>query len=230
MRALYYVSDITITDESEASSNIENLEGQNTTISLTPSLTYDTRNRGFNATDGMVARLQMEYAGFGGDFDFIRYTGETAVYWPLVWKLVGMTRLQGGYITGDNVPDYERFFVGGINTIRGVERKDISPRDPDSTDLDPPLVGGESYGVLSLELIFPIGEDMGLYGVTFYDTGNVWEEDVDPDFGGLVSTAGAGLRWQSPFGALRLEYGFVVDEGDTEASGGKLEFTMGSAF
>ena len=72
--------------------------------------------------------------------------------------------------------------------------------------------------------------DLGLYGVAFYDTGNEWQEGESVDFGNLISTAGGGLRWLSPFGALRLEYGFVIDAGDTEASGGKLEFTMGSSF
>jgi outer membrane protein insertion porin family len=227
---LFDVSDITITDRDKASSNIERLEGENTTSSLTPSLVYDTRDNPFVPSRGLVAKGSVEYAGLGGDFEFTKYKAETAKYWPLFWKLVGMTRVQGGYITGNKVPDYERFFVGGINTIRGVESEDISPTDPESDDANPPLIGGESYGVLNLELIFPIGEDMGLYGVTFYDTGDVWEEGENPDFGALVSTAGGGLRWQSPFGALRLEYGFVVDAGNTDASGGKLEFTMGSTF
>ena len=226
---LFDLSDITITDREEASSNIEDLEGENTTSALTPGIVYDSRDRAFNTTRGLVAKGSVEYAGLGGDFKYSKYMAETAQYWPLFWKLVGMTRLQGGYITGSNVPDYERFYIGGINTIRGVERDDISRReDPD--DPDSPLVGGESYGVFNLELSFPIGEEMGLYGVTFYDTGNVWEEDENPEFGNLVSTAGAGLRWLSPFGALRLEYGFVVDEGDTDADGGQLEFTMGTTF
>ena len=77
-----------------------------------------------------------------------------------------MTRAQGGYISGDNIPDYEYFYIGGINTIRGVDKDDVSPRefpnDPNSA-----LVGGDRYGVLNLELTFPIGEEMGLYGVTF---------------------------------------------------------------
>lgn len=226
---LFDISDITITDEDDASSNIKRLEGENTTSSITTALVYDSRDRAFNTTRGSVYRAEIEYAGLGGDFDFVKYTAQTGWYWPLFWKLVAATKAQGGYISGDEVPDYERFFIGGINTIRGVEKEDVSrrevPGDPDS-----PLIGGESYAVFNAELTFPIGEEMGLYGVAFYDTGNVWEEDEDPDFGNLVSTAGGGLRWQSPFGALRLEYGFVVDAGDTEASGGKLEFTMGSTF
>ena len=226
---LYDVSDITITDATKASSNILKLRGTNTTSSITTGLKYDTRDRTFNTTRGSISRADVEYAGLGGDFEFTKYTAESAWYWPLFWKLVGMTRGQGGYITGDNIPDYENFFVGGINTIRGVDKEDVSPRefpnDPDSA-----LVGGNRYAVFNFELLFPIGEEMGLYGVTFFDTGNVWEEGESADFGNLIQTAGGGVRWASPFGALRLEYGFVVDAADTEASGGKLEFTMGSTF
>jgi outer membrane protein insertion porin family len=224
-------SDIKITDESEASSNILELEGENITSSVTANLRYDSRDRGFNTTRGSTSKLEVEYAGLGGDFNFTKYTAETAWYWPLFWKLVGMTRAQGGYISGDDddVPDYEKFYIGGMSTIRGVEKDDISRRE-DPADPDSPLVGGEKYAVFNVELTFPIGEEMGLYGVAFYDTGNVWEEGQDVDFGELVSTAGGGLRWQSPFGALRLEYGFVIDSADTDASGGKLEFTMGQSF
>ena len=226
---LFDVSDIEITDITKTSRNIRELEGTNTTSSITTTLRYDSRDRGFNTTKGSMSLGEVEYAGLGGDFEFTKYRAETAWYWPLFWKLVGMTRAQGGYITGDNIPDYELFYIGGINTIRGVDKDDVSPRefpnDPNSA-----LVGGDRYAVFNLELTFPLGEEMGLYGVTFYDTGNVWEEDEDLDFGNLISTAGGGLRWLSPFGALRLEYGFVIDAADTEASGGKLEFTMGTAF
>ena len=222
-------SDIKITDFLEASSNIIKLRGENITSSVTTSLGYDSRDRGFNATRGSTSVVGIEYAGLGGDFNFTKYTAETAWYWPLFWKLVGMTRAQGGYITGGDIPDYEKFFIGGINTIRGVDKDDISqrefPNDPNS-----PLIGGEKYAVFNFELTFPIGEEMGLYGVAFYDTGNEWEEGQGVDFGELVSTAGGGLRWLSPFGALRLEYGFVIDAADTQASGGKLEFTMGQSF
>jgi outer membrane protein insertion porin family len=226
---LYDVSDIEITDFTKASTNIIKLAGTNVTSSITTTLRYDSRNRAFNTTSGSTHMMEIEYAGLGGDFDFTKYRADTAWYWPLFWKLVGMTRAQGGYITGDNIPEYEMFYIGGINTIRGVDKNDVSPRefpnDPNSA-----LVGGNRYAVLNLELSFPIGEEMGLYGVAFYDTGNEWQEGESVDFGNLISTAGGGLRWLSPFGALRLEYGFVIDAGDTEASGGKLEFTMGSSF
>ncbi len=226
---LYDVSDITITDYLEASTNIIELRGTNTTSSITTSLRYDSRDRGFNTTKGSTHLIEVEYAGLGGDFDFTKYRAETAWYWPLLWKLVGMTRAQGGYITGDNIPDYELFYIGGINTIRGVDKDQVSPREFPN-DPNSPLVGGTRYTVFNFEISFPIGEEMGLYGVTFYDTGNEWQEGESVDFGNLISTAGGGLRWLSPFGALRLEYGFVINAADTEASGGKLEFTMGTTF
>ena len=226
---LYDVSDIKITDYEKASLNIIELAGTNTTSSITTTLRYDSRDRAFNTTKGSTHFLEVEYAGLGGDFKFTKYRAETAWYWPLFWKLVGMTRGQGGYISGSNIPEYEMFFIGGINTIRGVDKDEISPREFPN-DPNSPLVGGNRYAVFNLELSFPIGEEMGLYGITFYDTGNEWEENESVDFGNLVSTAGGGIRWLSPFGALRLEYGFVINAADTDASGGKLEFTMGSTF
>jgi outer membrane protein insertion porin family len=123
-------------------------------------------------------------------------------------------------------PDYEKFYIGGINTIRGVEKDDISQRE-DPNDPNSPLIGGDKYAVFNAELSFPVGEEMGLYGVVFYDTGNVWEEGESPDFGLLVSTAGGGLRWQSPFGALRLEYGFVIDAADTTLPVGNWNLRWG---
>jgi len=224
-------SDIDITNITEASETTIENEGENITSSVTGNLKYDSRDQGFVPTRGSTTKGEVEYSGLGGDYNFTKVTGDTAWYWPLFWKLVGMTRAQGGYIFGEttDVPDYERFFVGGINTIRGVEKDDVSRRE-DSNNPASALIGGEKYAVFNFELTFPIGEEMGLYGVTFYDTGNTWEEGQDVDFNKLVSTVGGGLRWQSPFGALRLEYGFVVDAADTDASGGKLEFTMGSSF
>ncbi len=226
---LFDVSDITITSYEKASTNIIKLRGTNTTSSITTNLRYDSRDRSFNTTKGSTHFIEVEYAGLGGDFEYTKYRAETAWYWPLFWKLIGMTRAQGGYITGDNIPDYELFYVGGINTIRGVSMDEVSPHEIPN-DPNSPLVGGTRYAVFNVELSFPLGEEMGLYGVTFYDTGNTWEEGESVDFGNLVSTAGAGLRWMSPFGALRLEYGFVINAADTQASGGKLEFTMGSTF
>jgi outer membrane protein insertion porin family len=229
-RYLFDVSDVTITDFQEASDSIKDLVGENTTSSFTTTLRYDSRDHPFHTTRGAVHEASVEYAGLGGDIEYIKYIAETGYYVPLFWVFTGHARAVGGYIDETGLtPDWERFFLGGISTLRGVKPKDISPRE-DENDPDSPLLGGEKMVLFSAELLFPIGKDWGLQGVVFMDAGDVYITGEDYDLGNLVKTAGGGLRWFSPLGPLRLEYGFVVDDGGTEASGGRFEFTMGSQF
>lgn len=230
LRYLCDVSDVTITDPAEASNTIEELEGENLTSSLTTALRYDSRDHPFHTTQGAFHEASVEYAGLGGDIEFIKYTAETGYYVPLFGPFTGHGRAMAGYIDETGLtPDWERFFLGGISTLRGVKPKDISPRE-DESDPDSPLLGGEKMILFNLEILFPIGEDWGLQGVAFVDAGDVFLPGESYDLGNLVKTAGGGLRWFSPLGPLRLEYGFVIDDGGTEASGGRFEFTMGTQF
>ncbi len=226
------LTDIQITNRDEASDTILDLEGENLKSGVTASIRYDTTNSAFNPTKGSVYALSSEYAGLGGDIGFAKVTGEIGWYLPFTEYLTGVVRTKSGYVTEHDdgkLPDYERFYLGGITTIRGVDRDDINPKeDPD--DEDSALIGGDKFLLFNLELVFPISKDLGLMGVTFFDVGDVYDNNEDIDPSTFVKTAGGGIRWFSPFGPLRVEYGFVVDAGETEASGGKFEFTMGRSF
>ena len=222
------LTDVKITDKDQASDNIKKLRGENVTSAVTAGLRYDSRNRGFNPDRGSVNDISVQFAGLGGDFEYIKYLGETGWYIPLIGELTGFTRAQGGYLESvGKVPDYEKFFIGGISTVRGVQPKDVSPRDKNGN-----LEGGETYVAFTAELLHPIGKEWGLVGVVFMDMGDVWKtaNDTDLTWGDMVKTCGAGIRWNSPLGPLRFEYGYVIDQGHTDASGGKLEFTMGAQF
>ncbi len=146
--------------------------------------------------------------------------------------MTGYWRGQGGWIDdrGDT-PDYEKFFIGGADTVRGVESKDVSPEEVND-DGDTVRVGSEVYVAFNHELRYPIGEELGLMAIAFMDMGDLWRKsnDVEFAFSDMVKTVGGGLRWLSPMGPLRLEYGYVYDSGDTDAEGGKFEFSMGSQF
>lgn len=74
------------------------------------------------------------------------------------------------------------------------------------------------------ELVFPLIRNAGMKAVLFYDTGNAWNSGYH--FEDMRQTAGVGVRWYSPIGPLRLEYGFVLDQKPGE-SGGRFEFTLG---
>ncbi len=206
------------------------LEGTNATSSLALSLRYDSRNRLFNPTEGANHSATVEYAGgpLGGDVGYIKYVGELGYYHPLVWRTTGFIRGRAGYVRKHSdwlLPPYERFFLGGINSLRGFDWRDLSPKDENRDN-----IGGDKFVQLNLELIFPLIEEAGIMGVLFYDTGNVYDNHEKIEFDSLRQSAGAGIRWYSPIGPIRLEYGHVLDPKPGRGDGGRWEFTMGSAF
>ena len=113
----------------------------------------------------------------------------------------------------------------GLNTLRGFERDDLSPRDENGAE-----IGGNSFVVLNAEIRFPLVKEAGVYGVVFYDTGNIWSDDENIDPGDLRQSAGAGVRWLSPMGPIRIEYGYILDPEPTDHGPGAWEFSMASAF
>jgi outer membrane protein insertion porin family len=159
---------------------------------------------------------------------FIKYLAETGWYRLLYWKLVGVAHAAGGYVNklpGYELPDYEKFYLGGINSLRGFDRDDLAPRDSNG---DP--VGGDKYVQFNFELRFPLVEQAGVSGVIFYDTGGVYLDSQDIDWANLRRSAGVGFRWLSPVGPIRLEYGWILDPEPTDHGSGKFEFSMGGAF
>ena len=232
--SLYYRFDVTniseITDD--ASDNIKNLEGENTTSSVTTTLTYDSRDKAFNTTSGQNHRLAYTYAGLGGDIGFNKVVGELGWYIPLYKSLVTFLHGEAGWvgqIPGYTLPDYEKFYLGGMNSIRGFDFQGIyiPTINSDGEDAEE---GGNSYVQFNLEFTYPILKDLGVVGVIFYDTGNVYAQGEMIDLGDLRQSAGYGIRWYSPLGPIRVEAGHILDPRDDESSGPKWEFSMGSAF
>ncbi len=212
------------------SKEIKELEGDNTTSSLSASIRYDSRNRVFNPTEGEDHSFTVEYAGgpLGGDIGFTKFIAETGWYIPLFWSTVGFLHGKGGYVTensGEMLPDYERFYLGGINSMRGFDWRDISALDDEGEK-----IGGDKFVQFNLEFIFPLIKKAGLIGLLFYDTGNVYGDNENLDLGDLRQSAGFGIRWYSPMGPIRLENGYILDPEEGESTGGKWEFSMGSAF
>ncbi|MEW6259406.1 MAG: outer membrane protein assembly factor BamA [Thermodesulfobacteriota bacterium] len=228
---LSYTFDISdLYDLSPTASNyFKVMEGKNTLSSLTPSIRYDSRDRVFNPTEGANHQISVEYAGdfLGGTIGFTKYIAETGWYIPLFWKTVGFIHAKGGIIDqhpGELLPPYDRFYLGGINSLRGFSWRDLSPVDENGDK-----IGGDKFVQFNLEYIFPLIREAGVMGVVFYDTGNVYDDNDDIDLGNLRKSAGAGIRWYSPMGPIRLEYGHILDRKENENSG-RWEFAIGSAF
>ncbi|MFP3980923.1 MAG: outer membrane protein assembly factor BamA [Desulfobacterales bacterium] len=201
--------------------------GRFTESSLTTSIVYDSRDRAISPTEGSRHELSFQYAGLGGDVGYAKTTAELGKYFPLFWSTVGFLHAEGGYVKeagGKYLPDYEKFYLGGINSLRGFDWRDVSVRDDDGN-----RVGGEKFVQFNAEFIFPLIEKAGLRGLLFYDTGNVYKEGTRVDLGELRESAGFGIRWYSPMGPIRLERGYILDPREGEDDG-RWEFAIGGAF
>ncbi|MBW2053919.1 MAG: outer membrane protein assembly factor BamA [Deltaproteobacteria bacterium] len=220
----YEVVDLTNIDEN-ASESIKELEDDNTISSITTSLVYDSRDRKFNPTKGSRNSISLEYAGLGGGFAFTKYLGETGWYIPVFWDIVTFLHGEIGYVqenSSGKLPDYERFYLGGINSLRGYDWQDIFVLDENGDE-----IGGNKFIQFNVELIFPLLKKQGIVGLLFYDTGNVYDDGESIELSNLRKTAGFGFRWYSPMGPIRIERGYVID---SEGSGAQWEFGMGTSF
>jgi outer membrane protein insertion porin family len=125
------------------------------------------------------------------------------------------------YGSTESVPISERFFAGGQSTIRGFELDGVGPQE------DGRPVGGEASLILNQEFRFPVWGRLG--GVLFYDAGNVYRELGDFDPSDLRHVLGTGIRFNAPFGPLRLEYGVKLDR-EAGESPGEWHFAIGAVF
>ncbi|MBI4844212.1 MAG: outer membrane protein assembly factor BamA [Nitrospirae bacterium] len=225
---VYNLETVEITDVVEgASSLITDQEGTSTTSSISPSVWRDTRDNYLDPTTGSRIALNTTVAGLGGDNYFAKGVIDSGRYFPLFWDTVLSLRGRFGYASGFNgeeLPLYERFYVGGINSVRGLSFGEAGPRNPNGE-----RIGGNKELIFNAELIFPIAKEAKLKGVLFFDAGSAFENTENISVGKLRPTTGAGLRWNSPFGPIRLEWGFNLDQKPDETSS-KIEFTMGGVF
>ena len=224
----YTIENVEITDIAEdASTNIKEQEGQKITSSISPSIWRDTRDSYLDPSTGSKHALALEVAGLGGDNYFYKYLFSSSWYIPSKWNTTIGLRGRLGYATGfsgKELPLYERFYVGGISTIRGLGFGEGGPRDDEETK-----IGGNKELIFNAEYIVPISKEIKLKGVLFFDYGAAFDDSVNINLDDMRYTTGFGIRWLSPFGPLRLEWGFNLDpkfdEGDN-----KIEFSMGGLF
>ncbi len=227
-----YTYEIATIDEIETTDlSILELYGDNIESSVGMSIRYDSRDRIFNPTEGMKHSFSVEHAGggiLGGDYAYTKYIGEMGIYFPVFWDFVFFIHGKAGYVhknSGGILPDYEKFYLGGMNSVRGYDWQGIYVLTEDGND-----VGGEKFLQGNLELLFPLVKTAGLMGVLFYDAGNVFSKNENYSLDDLRKSWGYGIRWFSPMGPIRLEYGRMLDPDENEKENGRWEFTMGQAF
>jgi outer membrane protein insertion porin family len=221
----YNLESVEIFDiKDSASDTIKDQEGESITSSIAPSIVRDSRDYFLDPHSGSRNALYLKYAGLGGDNKYFKGVFDSSWFFPL-GPTTFATRGRYGYadgLYGEELPLYERFYVGGINTVRGLDWGEAGPRDENGD-----VIGGEEELIFNFEYIFPLVPEARLKGLFFYDVGGAWNHaDGLED---LRNTVGAGVRWISPVGPLRLEYGYVLDQRPGEDQS-KIEFTFGTFF
>lgn len=218
---------------------------------------WDTRDNRMLPTSGWNTSLYAEYAGraTASENNFVRWGGFARHYQrlgdsPFVLRLNGELGVTTS-LDGKGVPLSERYLLGGIYDIRGYQARSIGPqlfaqRPGDiGQSLSPLPLGGNAQLIGNAEIEFPISKRMGLSGVAFFDIGNAFNLEnrfcngstttvdactpVSGMLGNLRKSVGLGVRWQSPIGPLRLEWGLPLDLKPGEKPSG-LDFTIGTSF
>jgi outer membrane protein insertion porin family len=191
------------------------------TSSVGYSLTYDTRDNRKRPTEGVYYTLAQDLAGVGGDVRYLRTVGEARGYYAVTDHVVAMGRAGGGIIGGWGGQDVRLLdlFYKGSETVRGFAVAGIGPRDSASANRD--ALGGRMFYATTAELLFPIPgapQEMGLRGAVFADAGALWGVNRTaaalPGLAGNTAapraSIGVGLAWDSPIGALRVDYAYPL--------------------
>jgi outer membrane protein insertion porin family len=193
---------------------------------------YSTLDNPRVPTSGIVLEFKQDFAGIGGDVNFIRSTGSLRSYYEVFADVVAVVNLQGGHIASWGGKDLRMLdhFQMGPNLVRGFAPAGIGPRDMAAPAQD--SLGGSMYWGASLEAQSPIPyvpRDVGLKVAAFADAGSLWDykgpttwavtgEQVSgcwvvanvycplDNSMGIRASVGMGLIWNSPFGPLRFDY------------------------
>jgi len=217
------------------------------------SVIYNTTDSNRNPTRGVLAEVRQDFAGLGGDVNFIRTVGDARMYYELMSDIVSVLHLQGGHVTGWGGKDLRMLdhFQMGPNLVRGFQTAGIGPRDL-TLGTSGDALGGTMYWGASVEAQFPIfgvPKDFGLRAALFADAGSVWGYKgprLFPTTGTSVTTldlvtgkdtdamtvrtsVGAGLIWDSPFGPIRIDYAWPITK-DPNDRVQQLRFSGGTKF
>lgn len=211
-----------------ASQAFQDEEGDKLKSQITLGLVNDTRDNQRLTRRGHKLEGSISYAGgvLGGDVETYGFNLEGSQYFSLPWDTIflinGEIALIDSWGNGD-VPIFDRLYLGGANTLRGFDYRDVGPKDL----LGEPI-GGRTMARLTLEYTFPVVEKVR--GAVFYDTGFVNADAYDISTANINSNVGFGVRLDLPIGPIRIDYGIPMQADQFNDSGGKFNFNVGYQF
>ena len=196
-------------------------------------LTYDKRNHRRKPTRGLYGTVAQEFAGVGGDKQYIRTYMEGRAYYPITEKITFASRVKGGHISGwgSKTLDSSDGFTSSADCVRGFEAGGFGPRTLDA-GVHGSAVGTEAYACATAEIRFPfpfIPDNLGLSGAVFADAGTVFDPilsagTVDDDT--IRASVGVGILWDSPMGPLRMDFAYALQDEDYDQ---KQLFSFGAS-
>jgi outer membrane protein insertion porin family len=194
------------------------------------SLAIDTRNNVQLTSRGQRSEIETEFAGgpLGGETDFYKFELRSSWYFPgffegHIWELRGRGGVVDNYRNSKPVPLFDRFFLGGVGSLRGYKYREVGPRDGGEP------IGGDTYWFGSVEYSVPIIERLRL--AIFYDIGNVYQKAYSFTLADgqrfYNDNWGMGIRLNIPrLGPLRLDYGIPVSHDFGTSGSGRFQFSV----
>lgn len=196
------------------------------TSAVTVGAVLDRRDNIFLPTSGYRYHTSLEVAGPGGDFYYWKLINKLSYNHLLPADMIFGIRFVVGYAEGyegRDLPVFERFKLGGMFSLRGFDSGSVGPKDPSTGE----VVGGNSEAFANVELLLPLVKKAKFYGLVFLDAGNAYNDFEN--FTDVRSSFGAGVRWLSPIGPIRLEWGHVINPLPGERKS-NWEFLFGGFF
>ncbi|MBI2167142.1 MAG: outer membrane protein assembly factor BamA [Candidatus Omnitrophica bacterium] len=215
---------------SDAPKVVRDFEGSTTLSRFRLSQNWDTRDSMINPGRGLLFSLQEELVGsfIGGEEDFYTLQANYTHYWTLFKKHVIEFRFRIGtsqdFGDSDTVPVFDRFYAGGLGTVRGFNYRRVGPLEAGDA------VGGQTLNVINLEYTFPLPYLEILKAAVFVDVGQVHEDSYGLDFGDYAISVGPGIKVKTPIGPLAFYYGLPIANRDTEDRNGRFEFSLSHGF
>ncbi|HKK19584.1 MAG TPA: outer membrane protein assembly factor BamA [Opitutales bacterium] len=206
-------------------------EGEDLVSKVGLTFLRDNRDSLIFTRKGNRTSLANEVAGLGGDVNYYKFEAKMAHFIPTFDTLEQSLSIvaRAGTVTpwgnSDEVPFYDRFYLGGPDTLRGFDFRDVGPRDPDDEDES---VGGNAYSMISFEYLFRVAEPLGL--VVFYDWGFVNEDDFDFSMSDYADNWGVGARILLMGSPLQLDLGIPITSPEGAGDGTQFNFSFGTRF
>ena len=214
-----------LSDVAALSQELVEQVGTRVTSAVSGAVGRDSRDNAIAPTKGGQNSLSAEFAGLGGDSKYAKTGAFVTQYYPIWFGHVLAGRVEAGYGFGwadKPLPLFERYYLGGPNTIRSFKFRQVSPKDESGL-----RIGGSSEVLGNAEYVIPLPFGLRLAG--FFDVGNVYGFGAKFDLTDLKKGVGGGVRWQSPFGPIRIDYGINPDRKPGEDFGA-LNFSVGTPF